>query len=90
MICDVVVAGRPEIQRAAPFDPGSVRGSAPGDEWGGAAADELRASWIRLVRENHPDSLVGRGAAPDLVARAGERVARVNAAWDRIKRERGL
>ncbi len=56
----------------------------------GASGEELRAAWKRLVRENHPDSLAGRGVPPELVARAGEKVARINAAWDRIKRERGL
>lgn len=55
-----------------------------------ADPEELRRAWLRLVRENHPDSVAGRGASADLVARASERVARVNAAWDRIKRERGL
>jgi DnaJ like chaperone protein len=55
-----------------------------------ADPEELRRAWLRLVRENHPDSLAGRGASADLVARASDRVARVNAAWDRIKRERGL
>jgi len=52
--------------------------------------EELRATWKRLMRENHPDSLASRGVAPDLIARSGDRVARINAAWDRIKRERGL
>ncbi len=52
--------------------------------------DELRAAWKRLMRENHPDSLASRGVSEDLIARAGDKVARINAAWDRIKRERGL
>ncbi len=52
--------------------------------------EQLRAAWKRLMRENHPDSLASRGAAPDVIVRAGDRVARINAAWDRIKRERGL
>ena len=56
----------------------------------GATGEELRAAWKRLMRENHPDSLASRGVAPELIARAGEKVARINAAWDRIKRERGL
>ncbi len=56
----------------------------------GATGEELRAAWKRLMRENHPDSLAGRGVAPELIARAGQKVARINAAWDRIKRERGL
>ncbi len=55
------------------------------------ASDEaVRATWLRQVRENHPDSLASRGVPPEFIARAGEKVARVNAAWDRIKRERGL
>ena len=44
----------------------------------------------RLVRENHPDSLMARGVPPEFVKRATEKVASINAAWDRIKRERGL
>jgi DnaJ like chaperone protein len=55
-----------------------------------ASAEELRATWKRLMRENHPDSLASRGVPADFIARAGDKVARINAAWDRIKRERGL
>lgn len=55
-----------------------------------AAPGELRAAWKRLMRENHPDSLASRGVPADYVVRASEKVARINAAWDRIKRERGL
>jgi DnaJ like chaperone protein len=54
------------------------------------SGEELRATWKRLMRENHPDSLASRGVPADFVARASEKVARINAAWDRIKRERGL
>ncbi|PPQ28706.1 TerB family tellurite resistance protein [Rhodopila globiformis] len=55
-----------------------------------ATGEQLRAAWKRLMRENHPDTLVSRGVPPDFIARASEKVARINAAWDRIKRERGL
>lgn len=55
-----------------------------------ASDDELRAAWRQLMRENHPDSLAARGVPQEFIARAGEKVARINAAWDRIKRERGL
>jgi len=55
-----------------------------------ASGDELRTTWKRLVREHHPDTVAARGATQDFVARASDRVARINAAWDRIKRERGL
>jgi DnaJ like chaperone protein len=50
----------------------------------------VREARKRLMRENHPDSLASRGVPPEFVARATERAARVNAAWDRIKRERRL
>lgn len=52
--------------------------------------DELRVTWKRLMRENHPDSLASRGVPQEFIDRAGDKVARINAAWDRIKRERGL
>ncbi|GAB0114956.1 TerB family tellurite resistance protein [Acidisoma sp. C75] len=55
-----------------------------------ASNDELREARMRLMRENHPDSLAARGVPPEFIARATERAARVNAAWDRIRRERGL
>ncbi len=55
------------------------------------ATDEaLRQAWLKLMRENHPDSLASRGVPAEFIARAGEKVARINAAWDRIKRERRL
>ncbi|MDE2581878.1 MAG: TerB family tellurite resistance protein [Rhodospirillales bacterium] len=55
-----------------------------------ASNEDLRAAWKRLMREHHPDSLAARGVPADVIARAGDKVARINAAWDRIKRERGL
>jgi DnaJ like chaperone protein len=78
---------------------GSMPPSAPADaddpyqELGitrSASPEELRATWKRLMRENHPDSLAARGVPKEFITRAGEKVARINAAWDRIKRERGL
>ena len=66
-------------------DPYAVLGLSAGE-----SDEALRARWRALMREHHPDSLAGRGAAPDLVARAQDQVAKINAAWDRIKRERGL
>ncbi len=56
----------------------------------GASDEVVRATWKQLMRENHPDSLASRGVPPEFIARASEKVARINAAWDRIKRERGL
>jgi DnaJ like chaperone protein len=55
-----------------------------------AAPQELRDAWKRLMRENHPDSMASRGVSDALIKRATDKVASINAAWDRIKRERGL
>lgn len=78
---------------------GSPRGAARPDEpdpynvlgLPKSASDEtLRATWKKLVRENHPDTLASRGVPPEFVARASAKVAGINAAWDRIKRDRKL
>ncbi len=55
-----------------------------------ASGEAIHAAWKRLMRENHPDSLASRGVPAEFIARAGDKVARINAAWDRVKRERGL
>jgi DnaJ like chaperone protein len=51
---------------------------------------ELRAVWRKLMRENHPDALAARGVPAEFIDKASASVARINAAWDRIKRERRL
>lgn len=55
-----------------------------------APAEQVRAAWKNLMRENHPDTLAARGVPADFVKRATDKVAQINAAWDRIKRERGI
>jgi DnaJ like chaperone protein len=55
------------------------------------APDEVvRAAWKTLMRENHPDSLASRGVPKDFIERAGAKVAQINAAWDRVTRDRGI
>lgn len=56
----------------------------------GASDETVRQTWRQLMRENHPDSLASRGVPAAFIASAHDKVARINAAWDRIKRERGL
>ena len=75
----------PHRQRDEGEDPYAVLGVARD-----AAPDVLRATWKTLMRENHPDSLASRGVPQEFIQRAGDKVARINAAWDRIKKERGL
>jgi DnaJ like chaperone protein len=55
-----------------------------------ATVVEIRARWKQLVREHHPDALAAQGASPARIKLASEKVARINAAYDIIKRERGL
>ena len=52
--------------------------------------NELRQTYRRLVRENHPDSLMARGVPPEFVRLANERLAAINSAYERICRERGI
>ncbi len=47
-----------------------------------ASDDEVRAAWRRAIAQHHPD----RDATPDAAARA----AAINAAWEQIRRQRGL
>lgn len=55
-----------------------------------ATADEIRARWKQLVREHHPDVLASQGASPARIKLASDKVAKINAAYDAIKRERRL
>jgi DnaJ like chaperone protein len=43
-----------------------------------------------LVRENHPDSLIGRGVPEKFVRLANEKLATINEAYAQVLEERGL
>jgi DnaJ like chaperone protein len=62
-----------------PDDPHAILGLAAD-----ASADEIRVAYHRLVREHHPDALVSQGLPPELLERATARIARINAAHDRL------
>ncbi len=66
-------------------DPYSVLGVDPT-----ASDEEARTAYRRLIREHHPDRLIAQGLPDELVSAATERMAAVNAAWDRIKKARNL
>ncbi len=55
-----------------------------------ASVEEIRTRWKQLMRETHPDSLAAKGASQAAIAAASDKVARINAAYDAIKRERAL
>jgi DnaJ like chaperone protein len=50
---------------------------------------ELKRRYRRLVTELHPDREIARGLPEEAVRIATTRLASINAAWDRIERERG-
>jgi len=52
-----------------------------------ATDEDVKAAHRALVRKHHPDQVAAHGA--QAVAEATERVARINDAYDRIRRERG-
>lgn len=52
--------------------------------------DQLKSAYRKLVRENHPDALTAQGMPEEFVQVANERLAEINAAWDRIQAERGI
>jgi DnaJ like chaperone protein len=52
--------------------------------------DDLKRHYRRMVAENHPDREIARGLPPEAVKIATERLATINAAWERIAAERNL
>ena len=65
-------------------DPHAVLGVAPD-----ASLDEIRAAYRRLIRSHHPDLMVARSMPAERVALATQRIARINAARDRLLRPHG-
>ncbi|MBN8531554.1 MAG: TerB family tellurite resistance protein [Alphaproteobacteria bacterium] len=55
-----------------------------------ATPDQLKRRYRQIMREYHPDGLEACGVPPEVVALAAEKVAAVNAAYDAIRRQRGL
>jgi DnaJ like chaperone protein len=51
---------------------------------------EIKAAYRKLVREHHPDRLIAKGVPKEFIDVATEKVATINAAWDKISRERGI
>jgi DnaJ like chaperone protein len=52
--------------------------------------EELKTTYRRLVRENHPDRLIAQGMPRDFIELANRKLAAINAAYDRIASERAL
>ncbi|MGB3810413.1 MAG: TerB family tellurite resistance protein [Parvibaculum sp.] len=54
------------------------------------SSEDLKKAYRRLVRENHPDTLMARGVPKELVSIANEKLAMINVAYEKILRQRGL
>lgn len=55
-----------------------------------ASERELKSAYRRKARELHPDTLRARGLPEELLQKATEEMAALNAAWDRICAARGI
>ena len=55
-----------------------------------AGDDEVRSVWRAQIREHHPDKLIAEGLPQEFIDAANEHMAKINAAWDTIRKERGL
>jgi DnaJ like chaperone protein len=53
----------------------------------GVGLDEARRVWRKLVQENHPDILTGRGVPAEFIVIANERLKVINRAWTRLQAE---
>jgi DnaJ like chaperone protein len=45
----------------------------------------IRQAWLKLVRQHHPDHLQAAGLPKEFIRSATEKVASINAAYERIK-----
>ncbi len=52
--------------------------------------NELRQTYRKLVRENHPDSLMARGVPQEFIKLATDKLAAINTAYEKICAERGM
>ncbi|HEY1615278.1 MAG TPA: TerB family tellurite resistance protein [Rhizomicrobium sp.] len=55
-----------------------------------ASEDEIKHTYRMLVRENHPDSLIARGVPEEFVRLANEKLAAINGAYTRIRKDRQI
>jgi DnaJ like chaperone protein len=75
----------------AAFD--GERGTDPYEVLGvdrGASDAEVKQTYRKLIRENHPDTLIAKGMPQEFIDVANGRMAAINAAYDQIEKERGL
>ena len=55
-----------------------------------ATDDELRRAYRAQAKKHHPDLLRVQGLPEEMITRATEQMARINNAWEEMKRARGI
>ena len=55
-----------------------------------ASDSEVKSAHRKILRENHPDVAMGRGLPEEFIVVSNRKMAEANAAYDRIKQERGI
>lgn len=56
----------------------------------GASDEEVKKAYRIKAKKYHPDTLRAQGLPDEMIGKATEQMARVNAAWSAIKSARGL
>ena len=78
----------PESKPAAPVEPRSpydVLGVEPS-----ASNEDVKRAYREKVKHLHPDTLRSKGLPNEIIAAVTDQMARINAAWEAVKRERFL
>ena len=52
--------------------------------------NELKSAYRKLIREHHPDTLIAQGMPEEFIEIANNKVAAINAAYDKICTDRGI
>jgi DnaJ like chaperone protein len=55
-----------------------------------ASNEEIKLAWRKLVRDNHPDKLMAQGLPVEFIELATQKLATINAAYDKVAKERGI
>ena len=55
-----------------------------------ASLDEIKARYKELVRQYHPDILMGRGESKDVIERSTKKLQEINEAYGRLKEKFGV
>ncbi|MBS0525603.1 MAG: TerB family tellurite resistance protein [Proteobacteria bacterium] len=54
-----------------------------------ATDEQIREAWLRQVKAHHPDRLIAQGLPEEAIQVANRKLALINDAYDRLRRERG-